>query len=110
MAEKDLADLALGFDGAQPSSETPLLVPFDGRTLIVYEFSDTKTAVTVAVGGPVPQQLDGVLCSDLSPDSLVTRIVNETAMPSLNLAPDMTSKPVTFSWTKPDDVKLQKVE
>jgi hypothetical protein len=111
VTDADLATLAIAFDGATAREEKPLLVPFDGKTLIVYALSG-RTGFAVSVGGQLPGTLDGVVAARMTPDRLVSRLVGEAVRLDLEAVADARSgaSAVTAAWQAPADLEPEPVE
>ncbi|MEP2642694.1 DUF6603 domain-containing protein [Roseobacter sp.] len=106
ITETELSQMSLAFEGGEADKTQPILVPFDGKTLVVNTVQEAKGPLSVHLGGLTPGRFDGVLASDLDADRLVTRIVNETVQPDLRIAATKGTGPVRFAWVKPDDVEI----
>lgn len=109
VTEEELAVLAISFDGAEAAEAKPLLVPFDGKTLIVYALVG-RTAFSVSVGGQLPGTLDGVVAARMAPERLVSRLIGEAARLDLEAVAEGGSDMVTASWQAPADLKPELVE
>ncbi len=76
--DKDLSEFSVSFDGVTPTIGRPLLVPFDGKTLIIYRLRsrDHEIAFSVTLAGQVDDRLDGVIAARMTSETLVSRLVN----------------------------------
>ena len=104
----DLSTVSLSFENIEAESSLPLLVPMDGKTLLVYAMRASSGPFAVHVGGQTPDRLEGVMAADFEPDRLVTRLVGETVSAELTVAVNAETGPVTLRWTGPADIKLKK--
>ena len=109
VTDKDLAVLAISFDGTEQAAAKPLLVPFDGKTLIVYALAGS-TGFSVSVGGQLPGTLDGVVAARMAPERLVSRMVGEAVRLDLEAVAEGRSDMVTASWQAPADLAPEPVE
>ncbi|SIO33796.1 hypothetical protein SAMN05444722_1519 [Rhodovulum sp. ES.010] len=111
VTEADLARLAASFEGAEPAATDPLLVPHDGKTLVVFPLAGAGEADFVLhIGGLVAGRLAGVIAARMEAGRLVTRIVNESLSLDLESIAGAKSEPVTAVWTAPADLDPEPVE
>ncbi|GGH43673.1 hypothetical protein GVY41_01285 [Frigidibacter albus] len=103
LTDTDLENLAIAFDGAEEAGARPTLLPFDGKTLIVYALK-AGAGFSVSVGGQTPGTLDGVVAARLPADRLASRMVAEAVRLDLEAVADPRSGTVTASWQAPADL------
>ena len=107
VTEKDLGLLALSFDGAEVDDNEPLLVPFDGKTLVVHSMSGTpKSGMSVRVAGQPGGMLEGVIAGQMPAERLVSRIINGAIQVDLEAVPEEGAEPTTAFYESPADIKL----
>jgi hypothetical protein len=109
ITDKDLEALAIAFDGAEQSDRRPTLMPFDGKTLIVYVLGG-RSGFSVSVGGQTPGTLDGVLAARMTPERLVSRLVAEAVRLDLEAVAEARSGAVSARWQAPADLNPEPVE
>lgn len=116
VTEKDLASVALSFEGITLDTTNPWLVPFDGKTLIVHsvkksddrDTQDTAVkgiAMTVRVAGQAAGVLEGVIVGQMSAQRLVSRMVNGSIHVDMEAVPDPDAKSITAFYNPPADIK-----
>ncbi|MCK8462474.1 hypothetical protein MUY35_01255 [Aliiroseovarius sp. S1339] len=107
--EADLADLSIAISGAKLVDQRPQIVPFDGKTLLVYDItSDDKGAsLRVSVAGRIAERLDGVLATSLGSDALISRVLNSAMNLDLEVISDSKASGATARWIPPKDVELE---
>lgn len=105
----ELENLAIAFDGAEQAQLRPTLLPFDGKTLIVYALTG-RSGFSVSVGGQTPGTLDGVVAARMAPDRLTSRMVAEAVRLDLESAAEARSGMVTASWQAPANLEPEPVE
>lgn len=105
VTEEDLASLALSFDGVEVDAKDPLLVPFDGNTLIVHALKSQGRGMSVRVAGQAAGVLAGIIVGQMPVDRLVSRIVNGTINVDLEAVPNPDAGPVTAFFRPPEEIK-----
>ncbi len=110
VTDKELGNLAIAFDGAEQAQPRPTLLPFDGKTLIVYALTAGRTGFAVSVGGQTPGTLDGVVAARMTPERLASRMVAEAVRLDLEAAAEARSGAVSASWQAPADLEPEPVE
>lgn len=109
LTEAELSTLVIGIEGAAEANERPQLLPFDGKTLILYALTG-REGFAVSVGGQTPGRLDGVVAGRMTPDRLASRLVAERVRLDLEAAAEARSGAVTASWQAPADLEPEEVE
>lgn len=111
VTEADLAHLAASFEGVEVADAVPLLVPHDGKTLIVFPLAGAgREGFVLRIGGLIAGRLGGVIAGRMEADRLVTRIVNESLPLNLETVAGVKAEPVTAVWTAPADLDPEPVE
>ena len=98
----ELSDLAISFTRAVPQGKRPLIVPYDHKTLILYDLK-SEPGFAVRLAGLTHGRLDGVMAADLASERLATRLINESVSLSVSLVRASTN-PLKFNWRRPADV------
>lgn len=109
LTDTDLESLAIAFDGAEAAETKPTLVPFGGKTMILYALTG-RTGFAVSVGGQTPGRLDGVVAARMPADRLASRLISETVRLDLEATAEVRSGHVTASWQAPADLEPEPVE
>ncbi len=106
VTEQDLASLALSFHGIEVDKNDPLLVPFDGKTLVVHTLQGQRRGrgMSVRVAGQTSGALEGVIVGQMSAERLVSRIVNGAIHVDLEAVPNPDAGPVTAFFKSPADI------
>lgn len=106
VTEQGLASLALSFDGVAVDEKDPLLVPFDGKTLVVHTLKSKvrSSGMSVRVAGQSEGALEGVIVGQMTADRLVSRIVNGAIQSDLHAVPTPNAQPVTAFFRSPRDI------
>lgn len=110
VTEQDLASLALSFDGVEIDKKDPLLVPFDGKTLVVHTLRGQGRGMSVRVAGQAESVLEGVIVGQMPADRLVSRIVNGSIHVDLEAVPNPDTRPVTAFFKSPEDIDPEVAE
>jgi large repetitive protein len=102
VTEADLALMALSIRGAKVADTQPLLVPYDGKTLIVHALAGAEEkGMLVRVGGVTAGRLDGVIAARMPPDRLVARFLGETLDLDLEVQASGDAGEVRATWRAP---------
>lgn len=106
VTQKQLTELALTFSGAQLGKAAPLLVPVDGKTLIVHAIRPDKAARawTARLGGLAGGQLDGMFAADISPDRLISLWLNGAVTLDLTRVAEEGRTGTEVHWKAPADI------
>ncbi|MGC3940161.1 DUF6603 domain-containing protein [Roseobacter sp. EG26] len=112
VSTEELAALAVRFEGIETTETTPQLVPFDGKTLIVYSLDqDGKPQpFSIGIGGRTDDRLDGVVAARTTADQLISRLLNNAVRLDLETLSGGNSKPVTAQWTAPANLRVTQPE
>ena len=108
-SEADLADLSVAITGAKLVDETPQIVPFDGKTILIYNIASESRGkqLRVSVAGRIGQRLDGILATTLASETLVSRILNSALNLDLEVISNSKASGATARWTPPKNVELE---
>lgn len=112
VTEQDLATLAVQFEGLNAGEQAPQLVPFDGKTLIVYAL-DAKPGgkpFSVGIGGRTDDRLDGIIAGQITPDQLIARLLNNAVRLDLETLSGQSTKTVTVAWKAPANLRVAQTE
>lgn len=112
VTEPDLETLAVHFEGLKAADSAPQLVPFDGKTLIVYEL-DAKPGskpFSVSIAGRTDDRLDGIIAGQTSADQLVTRLLNGAVRLDLETLSGQSAKTANVTWKPPANLRLTQPE
>ncbi|WP_377189720.1 DUF6603 domain-containing protein [Ruegeria meonggei] len=108
LTEQELSALAISFQGAEIVEKRPMLVPYDGKTLVVYTIK-SKAGFVVRLSGLTSGRLDGVMAANMTAERFVSRLVNESV--SLSVGVVRTGKaPLKIGWRPPADVTPRTAE
>ncbi|WP_187429775.1 hypothetical protein ROLI_015680 [Roseobacter fucihabitans] len=112
LQKEDLETLALHFDGLDMEEGAPQLVPFDGKTLIVYS-SEKPASVkpfSLSIGGRTDDRLDGVIAAQISADRLIARLLNAALRLDLETGSGQSSKTTSITWKAPANLRVTQPE
>lgn len=102
VTEAELGLMALSVRGAKVADARPLLVPYDGKTLIVHALAGAEeTGMVVRIGGVTAGRLDGVIGARMTPDRLVARFLGETLDLDLEVLASGDTGEVRATWRAP---------
>ncbi|WP_299631503.1 DUF6603 domain-containing protein [uncultured Roseobacter sp.] len=107
----DLETLAVHFDGIEASDAAPQLVPFDGKTLIVYSLNaKADRPFSVSLGGRTDDRLDGIIAGRITADQLIARLLNNAIRLDLETLSGQSTKTVTAAWKAPGNLRVTQAE